>query len=64
MTKPSRGERIRYVFDNFMARGTIALIAGLFLVAALGVVVITIVVAILASSAPRDADHRPPLDQR
>ena len=47
MTKPSRGERIRYVFDNFMARGTIALIAGLFLVAAIGVIVITIVVAIL-----------------
>ena len=47
MTKPSRAERIRYVFDNFMARGTIALIAGLFLVAAIGVIVITIVVAIL-----------------
>ena len=33
MTKPSRGERIRYVFDNFMARGTVALILGLFVVA-------------------------------
>ena len=38
MTKPSRGERIRYVFDNFMARGTVALILGLFVVAAIGVV--------------------------
>jgi len=47
VTKPSRGERIRYVFDNFMARGTIALILGLFLVAAVGVILITIVVAIL-----------------
>lgn len=47
MTKPSRAERLRYVFDNFMARGTVALIAGLFVVAAVGVAVITILVAIL-----------------
>ncbi len=47
MTKPSRGERIRYVFDNFMARGTVALILGLFVVAAIGVILITLVVAIL-----------------
>ena len=47
MTKPSRGERIRYVFDNFMARGTIALILGLFVVAVIGVVLITLLVAIL-----------------
>ena len=48
MTKPSRGERLRYAFDNFMARGTIALILGLFVVAAVGVVLVTVVVAILA----------------
>ena len=30
MNKPSRAERLRYAFDNFMARGTIALILGLF----------------------------------
>ncbi len=47
MTKPSRGERIRYVFDNFMARGTISLILGLFVVAAIGVILITLVVAVL-----------------
>lgn len=47
MNKPSRVERLRYAFDNLMARGTIALIAGLFLVATVGVIVITIVVAIL-----------------
>jgi voltage-gated potassium channel Kch len=47
VTKPSRGERIRYGFDNFMARGTIALILGLFVVAAIGVVLVTLVVAIL-----------------
>ena len=46
MTKPSRGERIRYVFDNFMARGTIALILGLFVVAAIGVILVTVVVAV------------------
>ena len=37
MNKPSRAERLRYAFDNFMARGTIALILGLFVVAAIGV---------------------------
>jgi voltage-gated potassium channel Kch len=47
VTKPSRGERLRYVFDNFMARGTIALILGLFVVAVIGVIVITLVVAFL-----------------
>ena len=54
MTKPSRGERIRYAFDNFMARGTIALILGLFVVAVIGVVLITLVVAILYA----DSGHR------
>ena len=29
MDKPSLADRLRYRFDNFMARGTIALIAGL-----------------------------------
>lgn len=47
MNKPSRTERIRYAFDNFMARGTIALILGLFVVAAIGVIIVTIVVALL-----------------
>ena len=44
MNKPSRAERLRYAFDNFMARGTIALILGLFVVAAIGVILITIFV--------------------
>ena len=34
MHTPTRMERLRYRFDNFMARGTIALIAGLFLASA------------------------------
>ena len=46
MNKPSRAERLRYSFDNFMARGTIALILGLFVVAAIGVILVTVVVAI------------------
>ncbi len=50
VTKPSRGERLRYVFDDFMARGTIALILGLFLVAAIGVLLVTIVVAVFFRS--------------
>ncbi len=47
MNKPSRSERLRYAFDNFMARGTVALIIGLFAVAAIGVILITFAVAIL-----------------
>ena len=47
MSKPSRRERVRYAFDNFMARGTIALIAGLFVVAAFGVIAVTLIVGIL-----------------
>ena len=47
VNKPSRSARLRYVFDNFMARGTVALIAGLFLVAAIGVIAITLVIGIL-----------------
>lgn len=47
MNKPSRAQRLRYAFDNVMARGTIALIAGLFLVATVGVLLITFLVAVL-----------------
>jgi len=44
---PTNRERLRYSFDNFMARGTVALIAGLFVVAAFGVIAVTLVVGIL-----------------
>jgi voltage-gated potassium channel Kch len=47
VSKPTRRERVRYAFDNFMARGTIALIAGLFVVAAFGIIAVTLVVGIL-----------------
>jgi len=46
VNKPSRTERLRYAFDTFMARGTFALILGLFAVAAIGVLIVTIVVAV------------------
>jgi voltage-gated potassium channel Kch len=45
--QPSLRERLRYSFDNFMARGTIALIAGLGVVAAIGILAVTLVLAIL-----------------
>jgi ion channel POLLUX/CASTOR len=47
VSKPTRRERLRYDFDNFMARGTIALIAGLFVVAAFGIIAVTLVVGVL-----------------
>jgi voltage-gated potassium channel Kch len=47
---PSRRDRLRYAFDNFMARGTIALIAGLFVVSAIGIFVISLVITIMGLS--------------
>ena len=47
MKEPSLRERLRYSFDNFMARGTIALIAGLGVVAAIGILAVTLVLGIL-----------------
>jgi voltage-gated potassium channel Kch len=44
MHEPTRGERLRYAFDNFMARGTVALIAGL----ALASIVLVLVVGTIA----------------
>jgi voltage-gated potassium channel Kch len=45
MDLPSWRDRAWYVFDNFMARGTIALIAGLFAVSAVGILVVAGIVA-------------------
>jgi voltage-gated potassium channel Kch len=44
---PSWRDRLRYAFDNFMARGTIALIAGLFVVSAIGIFAISLIIAIM-----------------
>ncbi|OGN86807.1 MAG: potassium transporter TrkA [Chloroflexi bacterium GWC2_73_18] len=46
MEKVTLGERLRYAFDNFMARGTIALIGGLALASAAVIVIVSIVVAV------------------
>src|SRR6186997_3386747 len=48
-------DRLRYAVDEFFARGTIALILGLFAVSALIIVVIAL--AVVAFGA--DEDHRP-----
>ncbi len=47
MTEPSLLDRLRYRFDNFMSRGTIALIAGLFVIS---VAIITLAAAVLTFS--------------
>lgn len=44
MKRPSLWERVRYRFDNFMSRGTPALILGLFVTSAVIIVVIGLVV--------------------
>lgn len=46
MQRASFGERVRYAFDNFMARGTVALVAGLFLVSALVILGIAFLVSL------------------
>ena len=46
MQKDSLADRLRYQFDNFFARGTIALVAGLFVVSALVILGVGVVVSI------------------
>jgi ion channel POLLUX/CASTOR len=40
--------RLRYAFDNYMSRGTIALIVGLFLVSLLIIIAVSVAVVVLA----------------
>ncbi len=54
MHAPTRMERMLYSFDNFMARGTIALIAGLFVASAIGIFLISFVITVLGLA--NDAD--------
>ena len=49
MNRPSRKARFRYAFDNYMSKGTGALILGLFAITALVVVIIAVVVEITGS---------------
>ena len=51
MNKVSFSDRLRYAFDNYMARGTIALLGGLFVVAMIMITLITAFVK-LAGIAP------------
>ena len=58
MTKPGMRERLRYAFDNTMAKGTLALIAWL-AVLSLGVILLATVVAVALQIRPADADGDP-----
>jgi voltage-gated potassium channel Kch len=48
-------ERLRYAFDNFMSKGTLALLGGLFVASAIMIVAIAALVAITGSQ-PNDED--------
>jgi ion channel POLLUX/CASTOR len=56
----SVGERLRYAFDNYMARGTIALILGLFALSVLIIVSISLLVIVLGLAEPIEDDQAPP----
>src|SRR6187200_569567 len=49
MDHPSRKARLRYAFDNYMSRGTGALILGLFGITAIVVVIIALIVELTGS---------------
>jgi voltage-gated potassium channel Kch len=57
-TKPTFRQRLQYFFDNFMARGTPALIGGLALVS-LALIVVIAAAVILSGNAPSGEDGRP-----
>jgi len=56
MTKPGMRERLRYAFDNTMAKGTLALIAWL-AVLSLGVILLATVIAAVLHIRPDGADQ-------
>ena len=63
MSTPNRhpfSARLRYAFDNYMARGTIALILGLFVLSLL--IIIAVTVAVLISGTLRDSSETSGLD--
>jgi ion channel POLLUX/CASTOR len=53
MEPPTLSERLRYAFDNYMSRGTVALVGGLG-VASLGVILLVAVVAVIFGIRPGD----------
>src|SRR5687767_16000491 len=56
MTKPGMRQRLRYAFDNTMAKGTLALIAWL-AVLSLGVILLATLVAVALQIRPGNADE-------
>jgi hypothetical protein len=59
LRKVTLADRARYAFDNFMARGTIALVLGLFLLAAVVVLVISFIVALTSLGHDQGWDDLP-----
>ncbi len=57
MDRPTFRDRLRYGFDNFMSRGTVALIAGLGVIS--GLVVLVAAVAIVATGARQEGATGP-----
>src|SRR5688572_7650998 len=58
LERPPLLSRLRYAFDNFMSRGPIALIGGLFVVSLLVVLVVSLIVAVSGTLAEHDATRR------
>lgn len=56
MNKPPVAQRLRYAFDNLMARGTIALIGGLSILS-LAVVLLASVIIVLTGFRPEEGDR-------
>ena len=59
MKKPSFGERFRYWFDGWMAKGTGSLIALLAIVTAVLIILVTVVAVLLRLLEPSDGDPAP-----
>src|SRR5687768_6719009 len=60
MTRHSWSARLRYAFDNYMSRGTIALIVGLFAVSLL--IILTVTVIVIISGTLRESAETSGLD--
>jgi len=58
---PTRGERLRYRFDNFMARGTTALLFGLFVASLLVIVLLAVYQLVVNGAELADTQHLDPL---